>query len=132
MERNIGREEMKRAIRRLGEEKTNGIDGIPGEVWKYGGEEIERGVWEFCNRIWREGGWPEEWKEGIIVSIVKRGKGRKDEYRGVTLLSLYKLYVSILAERLNEEIEEKGIVLQNQMGFRRGMGTLDNICNKLI
>jgi len=38
---------MKRAIRRLGEGKANGIDGIPEEVWKYGEEEIKKWVWEF-------------------------------------------------------------------------------------
>jgi len=31
-ERDIRREETKRAIRRLGERKASGIDGIPGEV----------------------------------------------------------------------------------------------------
>jgi len=40
---------------------------------------------------------------------------------------LYKLYVLILAERLNEELEGKGIVPQNQTGFRRRMKILDNI-----
>jgi len=50
------------------------------------------------------------------VPIVKKGEGGKvDDYRGVTLLpTLYKLYVSVLAERLNEEIEGKKIVPPNQ------------------
>jgi len=63
------------------------------------------------------------------VPMVKKEDGEKiEEYRGVTLLpTLYKLYVSILAERLNEKIERKGIVPQNQTGFKREMGTLDNI-----
>lgn len=46
----------------------------------------------------------------------------------MTLLSsLYKVYVMILAERLNEELEEKRIILYNQTGFRKDMGTIDNI-----
>jgi len=53
VERDIERVEMKRALRRLGEGKARGIDGIPGEVWKFGGEEIEGWAWEFCNRMWR-------------------------------------------------------------------------------
>jgi len=95
-------------------------------VWKHGGEKVEAWAWEFCNRIWRGEGWPGEWKEGIIVPIVKKGRGeRVEEYRGVTLLvTLYKIYVMVLAERLNEEIEGKGIVPHNQMGFRRGMGII--------
>jgi len=89
----------------LREGKASGIDGIPGEVWKYEGEEMEKWIGEFCVRVWKGEWWPEEWKEGIIVPIVKKGEGQRvEEYRGVTLLtSAYKLYVMILAERLNEE-----------------------------
>ncbi|XP_077259841.1 uncharacterized protein LOC143896126 [Temnothorax americanus] len=41
--------------------------------------------------------------------------------------SLYKVYTAILAERIREEIEGKRMVPHNQTGFRRGMGTIDNI-----
>ncbi|XP_024875959.1 trichohyalin-like, partial [Temnothorax curvispinosus] len=37
------------------------------------------------------------------------------------------VYTAILAERLREEIEGKRMVPHNQTGFRRGMGTIDNI-----
>lgn len=40
---------------------------------------------------------------------------------------LYKIYAMVLAERLREELEGKQIIPQNQTGFRRGMGTIDNI-----
>ncbi|KMQ87127.1 phosphatidylinositol glycan anchor biosynthesis [Lasius niger] len=39
--------------------KAAGIDGMPNEVWKYGGEEMEKWVEEICRRVWREEGWPE-------------------------------------------------------------------------
>lgn len=35
--------------------KAMGIDEIPGELWKYGGNEVEEWVWGFCNKIWRGG-----------------------------------------------------------------------------
>lgn len=41
--------------------------------------------------------------------------------------TLYKIYASVLAERLRKEIEEKRIIPENQTGFRKGMGTMDNI-----
>lgn len=41
--------------------------------------------------------------------------------------TLYKVYVVVLAERLREEVEGKGIVPSNQTGFRREMGTMDNV-----
>lgn len=41
--------------------------------------------------------------------------------------SLYKVYMSVLGERLKEEMEEKKIISPNQTGFRKGMVTMDNI-----
>lgn len=29
-----------------------GRDGVPGEAWKYGGEEVERWIWKVCRRVW--------------------------------------------------------------------------------
>lgn len=80
---------------------------------------------ESCNRVWRGEGWPKRWKEGIIV---KKEEGDKiTDYRGVTLmLTLYKIYTSILMERLREEVEEKDIIPENQTGFRKGKRVMDN------
>lgn len=127
-EEGISRKEIN-AIRKIKEGKALGVDEIPGEVWKYEGEELEDWIWRFCNRVWRGESWPEYWKEGVIVPLVKKGEGeRVEDYREITLMtSIYKIYVSILAERLREDIETKGIIPQNQTGFRKGMGTIDNI-----
>ncbi|XP_020298973.1 uncharacterized protein LOC109863175 [Pseudomyrmex gracilis] len=128
-EKEIGGEEIKRAIKKVREGKACGIDGIPGEVWKYGGDDMESWIGKFCNKVWKRKSWLKEWKEGIIVPIVKKRDGQKvDEYRGVTLMSsLYTIYVMILAERLEEDLEEKRIIPHNQTGFRKEMGTIDNI-----
>lgn len=79
--------------------------------------------------MWKGEGWPEGWKEGLIVPIVKKGeRDRVEEYRGVTITStLYKVYAKVLAERLRKEVEEKGIMPRYQTGFRKGLGTMDNI-----
>ncbi|XP_011687015.1 PREDICTED: golgin subfamily A member 6-like protein 22 [Wasmannia auropunctata] len=125
----IERGEVTRAIGRLKEGKAVGRDEIPGEVWKFGGERLVEFVWRLCNRIWRGEEWIEEWSEGLIVPVRKKGDGDKvEDYRGVTLMpSIYKIYAYILAERLEKEVEEGGKVPQNQTGFRKGMGTVDNI-----
>lgn len=39
-EKEISVEEVREAINKLKDEKAAGIDGIPGEVWKYGGEDM--------------------------------------------------------------------------------------------
>jgi len=63
------------------------------------------------------------------VPIVKRGEGEKvEDCRGITLMqTAYKVYAMILAERLREEVERKGVLPPSQTGFRRGVGTLDQI-----
>jgi len=67
------------------------------------GEEMKKWAWEICRRVWRREDWPDQWREGEIVPILKKGDGERIEnYRGVTLMpSMYKIY-TILAERLKK------------------------------
>lgn len=51
IEKEISREEVRAALRKQKAGKASGIDEIPMEAWKYEGEELEKWVWDFCNRI---------------------------------------------------------------------------------
>lgn len=66
---------------------------------------------------------------GVVAPIVKKAKGKNmEDYRRVTTVTtLYKIYAAMMADRLREEVEREEIIPPNQMGFRRGMGTIDNI-----
>lgn len=45
------------------------------------------------NKIWKEGGLPEEWKEEIVTPINKKGGRKKTNYRGIALMdSRHKIY----------------------------------------
>lgn len=68
-----------------------------------------------------------------MIPIVKKEEGAVvEESRGVTLMAtLYKIYASALVERLREEDEQKAVIPHNQTGFSKGIGTIDNIHNKL-
>ncbi|KMQ83697.1 axoneme-associated protein [Lasius niger] len=55
----ISRNEIRAVIRRQKDNKAVGMDEIPAEVWKYGGEKMEDWVWRTCNKIWRGEGWIE-------------------------------------------------------------------------
>lgn len=118
---------MTKALKKLKEGKIVGLNEIPGEVWKWGGREVEEWACGFCNKVWNGEEWPEVWRERVIVPIVKKGEGKEVEnYRGVTIMpALYKAYIMVLAERLKEEVASKKIIPQNQAGFREGMGTMD-------
>lgn len=103
------------AIRKIKEIKATGLDGIPGKVWKYEREEVREWLGNFCRRMWKGEGWPEDWKEEKIILIVKKGEGTKvEEYRRVTLLSTaYKIYATILAKKLRKKMEEKKVLSSN-------------------
>lgn len=101
-EKDISIEEIRGAIGKLRDGKAVGIDEIPNEAWKYGEERIEEWLWGFCKKVWEGEGWPEKWKERVIVPIIKKGDGEVvEDYRGVTLMATaYKVYAAVLAERL--------------------------------
>lgn len=65
----------------------------------------------------------------MIVPIYKKGKQEVVEnYRGISLLcTAYKIYAEILRNRSDEEVERRELLPENQCGFRRGRGTMDNI-----
>jgi hypothetical protein len=124
-ETQITAEEVERHIRHLKKRKAPGWDGVQNEAWMYGTERMV----ELMNGVWRGEGFPADWREGVICPILKKGeKNRTENYRGITLLNTgYKLYASVLSERMKREIEEKGVLPDSQAGFRKGRGTVDNV-----
>ena len=108
-EEEITWEEINEAMDTMKDKKAADMNEMPNEVWKYGGKEMRECVWVMCNRVWKGEGWPELWKQGVVVPIVKRGKGEVvKDYRVVTLMpTLYKIYVAVLLERLKKDVEEK-------------------------
>ena len=79
-------EEVKSSILSLKNGKSPGVDGIPGEVIKYGGDELCEALHIFIIEMWEKEQVPQQWKDARIISIYK-GKGTKqsaaitEEYR---------------------------------------------------
>lgn len=85
---------------------------------------IGEAMWKLLNKIWKGGGEYRK-KKGVIGPIFKKGeKNETKNYRGVTLMNTaiirYKVYASILNERLGEEVKDK--LEEGQFGFRKGRG----------
>ena len=68
-------------------------------------------------------------EDRLVDPLIKKGKGVKmEEYRGIMLMPVeYKIYAEVLRRRLKQQPKEKGSISHNQTGFRKGMGTIDNI-----
>ncbi|CAG4947204.1 unnamed protein product [Colias eurytheme] len=87
---------------RLKNNKAPGIDGLPSEIWKYGGGALQSRLYEVLRRIWDSEQQPQEWNMAIICPIHKKGCKKKcTNYRGIALLpTAYKVLSYVLQKRL--------------------------------
>jgi len=115
------------AIEKLKSHKSPGINQIPAELIKAGGRIIRSAIHKLIISIWNKEELPEEWKEFIIVHILKKGdKTDCNYYRGISLLpTTYKILSNILLSRLIPHAEE--VTGDHQYGFRRNRSTTDHI-----
>lgn len=125
----VTREEIARQIKKMKKDKAAGRDQIKNEAWMYGGEKVFKEIARIIEMTWEGEGYPEEWKEGIIVPIKKKGDSKNVEsYRGVTLAcTASKIYAGILNERLIKETDKVGGWSETQFGFRKNRGAIDCI-----
>ena len=121
--------EIRKAVQLLKNGKSSGPDLLLNEFIKYGNDSIIYYLHLLFNKIFDTGYFPDVWCDGYIVPIHKKGSVEKVEnYRGITLLSILgKLFTNILNSRLNTWAENYHIYVEAQAGFRKSMGTTDNI-----
>jgi len=132
IDQDVSLDEISKAIKRLRRGKAVGVDNYMNEVFMYGGEKIEEATWRLCREIFHQEAYPETWARGLIFPIFKGGPIEDTynpmKYRGITLLSvLGKLYAAVLNERVTEWIESRGILVEEQAGFRRNRSTVDQL-----
>ena len=128
--------EIKKGISQLRNGASAGPDLLLNEFLKNGTNSLLTYLHCLFNKMYDIGYFPEQWTEGHIIPIFKKGDTNDvSNYRGITLLSTVgKLFTRILNNRLNSWAEDYDIYVEAQAGFRRGMGTTDNIfiLNNLI
>ena len=80
--------------------------------------------------MWRKEAIPQEFKDATVIHLFKR-KGNPqvcDNHRGISLLSVAgKILARVLLNRLNEHLEQSGLLPESQCGFRKDRGTVDMI-----
>ena len=121
-------DEIVRAIKGLKDGKAPGGDGIPAEVWKYGGANLSSRLHRCIIKIWEEGHVPQAWKDANIVTIYKKGDRTEcRNFRGISILSAAgKIFARILLNRLSSHITPE-VVPELQCGFRSNRSTVDMI-----
>jgi len=122
----ISKDEIKEALKKMTNGKTEGPNQIPVEVWKYLDEEGLEWLTELFNIIFRTAKMPKEWRSSTVIPLYKN-KGDIQDYnnfRGIKLLShSMKLWERVIERRLRKVVT----ISENQFGFMPGRSTTEAI-----
>lgn len=126
------KEEIQKAIKTLKNGKAAGPDGIPAEAIKADITTATDMLHSLFAKIWEKEEIPEEWREGLIVKLPKKGDLRDcSNYRGIMLLSVPgKVLNRILLERMKEAVDIQ--LRDQQAGFRQDRSCTDHIATLRI
>ena len=123
-------EEIATAMKAMANAKAVGPDGLPAELLKLGLQQdrtILRELHRLTTLIWRQGKVPRQWKDAVITVLHKKGdKTECGNYRGILLVShAGKVLLKVVARRLSAYCEAKGLLPEEQCGFRPDRSTTD-------
>ena len=112
--------------------KAVGPDGLPAELLKLGLQQDQTILLElYCltTHIWHKGKVPQRWKDAVITVLHKKGDRTEcGNYRGISLVShAGKAFLEVVARRLSGYCEAKGLLPEEQCGFRPDRSTADMI-----
>lgn len=119
--------EVTKAIKELKNNKAPGEDSITPELIKSAGFECQKRIHQLILKIWENEALPDEWRNGIIIPIHKKGsKLECTNYRPITLLNVtYKILSKLINTKLKEYAEQN--LSDYQCGFRPNRSTTDHI-----
>ena len=117
-----------KAINLLSSGKAPGSDAIPAEIYKAGGTPVAK-MTELFHIMWRNEAITQEFKDASIIHLFKREGNPQlcDNHRGILLSIAGKVLARVLLNRLNEHLEQSGLLPESQCGFRKDRGTIDMI-----
>jgi hypothetical protein len=123
--------EVTKAVKSLKNDKAVGVDCIPIELIKLGGETVIRLLCRLMNLFLRYECTPEDWSQGEVTPVLKKAtldRCDPQSYRPITLLThLSKVYTSILNTRLSKWCELNGVLHEGIGGFRAERSTTDQL-----
>ena len=82
------REEAEEAVHSLKAGKSTGVDNIPSELVKNGGEATTTVLTVICKKILETREWPKEWTQSVVIPLPKKGNLMLGpNYRAIRLIS---------------------------------------------
>lgn len=121
--------EIRKALSKLKNGKSPGLDSICPEMLKYNQEELIKPLTKLYNIIFSNSLYPIKWSEGFITPLFKKDNpNQPDNYRGITITSsIAKVFNYVLNNRLISFLTKHGIIKNSQIGFMKGSRTSDHI-----
>jgi Reverse transcriptase (RNA-dependent DNA polymerase)/Endonuclease-reverse transcriptase len=127
----ISEAEIMTTIDKLKEGKSPGPDEIPATIIKKFKELLIKPITILFNNSYQAGMIPDIWRCANVSPIFKKGK--KDDplnYRPVSLTCiLCKMLETIIKGRLLRDLNAKGVLIDEQYGFRSGRSVTTNLLN---
>ena len=82
-----------------------------------------------CQQIWKTHQWPQDWKRSVFTPIPKKDNAKEcSNYHTIALIShAGKVMLKILQAKLQQYVNRE--LPDVQAGFRKGIGTRDQIAN---
>ena len=126
---NFSHDEVLQSIKQLKTNKSGGPDNLINEFFIHGKIVLVPILCNLFNKIFETGIFPQEWSEGYIIPLHKKGPlNDVENYRGITLLSaLGKLFTRMLNNRLSDWSDIYFVLIEAQAGFRANMSTIDDV-----
>ena len=83
------REVVEEAVRSLKSGKSEGVDNIPSELLKNGGEATTTVLTTICQKILETKHWPKAWTQSLVILLPKKGNLRQyQNYRTISLITI--------------------------------------------
>lgn len=120
-------EELEAALKSMKDLKAPGNDGIPALPYKLLPLESKEAILKLFNRLLDGEPVPEDWKEGLVTTLFKKGDALLiSNRRPITLLpTIYKVLTKLIASRINGVLP--ALIHEDQVGFIPRRLIFDNV-----
>ena len=114
----VPREEVGEAVCNPRARKSPGVDNIPCELLKNGGETTPAVLIVICQKIWETREWTKEWTQSLVIPLPWKGHFKQcKNYRTMSLISHpSKVMLRVILKQLKAKAEE--LLAEDQAGFR--------------
>ena len=101
-------EKVATAIKWLKNNKAADFNNLPAELFKVGGDALNKCMHQLLPNIWSQECIPSDWNVSVLCPFLKKGDAAVcTNYRGISLLNVaYKILSNVLCERLKPYVEK--------------------------